>query len=153
MQIVLAIGAIMGCFIAPVVGGLWGRRPVYFALCLLSLVSCAYLFRYLDHYDWLVPGGGGLCRRSDGGVLRLVAALSARTVPHARPRNRPGLELQFRPHLAAVGSLAAGGSLSVIGGNYAVVMAGMTLDLQRRLGADLVRPGNQRQTAAGVDAL
>ena len=37
------------------IGGIWGRRPVYFVLCLASLLSCAYLFRFLDTYNlWFV---------------------------------------------------------------------------------------------------
>ena len=41
----MAIGAIIGCFAASMIGGIYGRRPVYFGLCLLSLLSCGYLFR------------------------------------------------------------------------------------------------------------
>ena len=36
-------------------------------------------------------------------------------------------EVNFGRIFAAIGSLAAGGSLSVTGGNYALVMAGVTL--------------------------
>ena len=52
-QVMISIGAIIGCFIAPLVGGKVGRRPAYFGLCLLSLVLCAVLFRAFDHYDGL----------------------------------------------------------------------------------------------------
>jgi hypothetical protein len=45
-----AIGAIVGCIIGPLVGGSIGRRPTYFGLCLLSLLSCGYLFRAIDSY-------------------------------------------------------------------------------------------------------
>jgi len=51
VQMMLGVGAIIGCFIAPVVGQIWGRRPVYFLLCLLSLASCLYLFLVLDTFD------------------------------------------------------------------------------------------------------
>ncbi len=54
-QIALSIGAVVGCLIAPVVGGMVGRRPVYFSLCLLSLGACQYMFRFMpanfgDHF-------------------------------------------------------------------------------------------------------
>ena len=91
VQIVLAIGAIIGCFVAPVVGGILGRRPVYFGLCLLSLLSCAYLFRLLNPSKLLVLAVGVVCRRRDGRLLRLAAVVSARTLPHARPRHRARL--------------------------------------------------------------
>ncbi len=45
VQVVVSIGAIIGCIIAPVIGGKVGRRPVYFALCLISLAVCLYLFQ------------------------------------------------------------------------------------------------------------
>ena len=47
VQIVMALGAIIGCYLASICGGLFGRRPAYFGLCLLSFVSCWYLFHYL----------------------------------------------------------------------------------------------------------
>ncbi|MCX7045064.1 MAG: MFS transporter [Candidatus Sumerlaeota bacterium] len=47
-QIMISIGAITGCIIAPVVGGKVGRRPVYFALCLLALIVCGYQFSFFE---------------------------------------------------------------------------------------------------------
>lgn len=44
-QILSALGAIVGCFLGPWIGGHMGRRPAYFLLCLGSLLSCGYLFR------------------------------------------------------------------------------------------------------------
>jgi MFS family permease len=46
-----AYGAITGCLLGPLVGGLLGRRPAYFLLCLLSLVVCGVLFRGLAEYN------------------------------------------------------------------------------------------------------
>jgi SHS family sialic acid transporter-like MFS transporter len=127
VQIVLAIGAILGCFIAPIVGGLWGRRPVYFALCLLSLISCAYLFRYLAHYDWLFLAVAGFV----GGVTAAFYGWLPLYLPELFPTHvratGQGLSFNFGRIFAAVGSLVAGSSISVSGGNYAVVMAGITL--------------------------
>jgi MFS family permease len=50
-QIASAIGAILGCFAGALLGGRLGRRPVYFGLCLISLVLCQYLFRSYDAYS------------------------------------------------------------------------------------------------------
>jgi MFS transporter, SHS family, sialic acid transporter len=50
-QIAISIGAILGCLTAPVIGGMVGRRPVYFVLCLLSLGACQYMFRTTDAYN------------------------------------------------------------------------------------------------------
>jgi MFS transporter, SHS family, sialic acid transporter len=46
----IAIGAILGCLVAPLVGQKIGRRPAYFALCLAALISSVYLFRGLHEY-------------------------------------------------------------------------------------------------------
>ncbi len=50
VQLTSSIGAIFGSFIAPLVGLRFGRRPVYFALCLCSLIMCSVLFRGFDSY-------------------------------------------------------------------------------------------------------
>lgn len=49
-QMLLAFGAVVGCFIGPLIGGKMGRRPAYFLLSLASLISCGYLFRFVDAY-------------------------------------------------------------------------------------------------------
>ena len=51
IQLVSSIGAILGCLIAPLVGGKFGRRPVYFGLCLGSLLACSFLFRAFSEYS------------------------------------------------------------------------------------------------------
>lgn len=51
IQLVSSIGAIIGCLIAPLVGAVWGRRPVYFGLCLGSLIVCSILFRGFHTYS------------------------------------------------------------------------------------------------------
>lgn len=49
-QALSALGSIVGCLAGAWLGGLLGRRPAYFVLCLLSLGSCAWLFRGIDAY-------------------------------------------------------------------------------------------------------
>jgi SHS family sialic acid transporter-like MFS transporter len=51
IQFVSSIGAILGCMIAALVGGKLGRRPVYFGLCLCSLLACVYLFQGFSSYS------------------------------------------------------------------------------------------------------
>ena len=51
IQAVSAVGAIIGCLIAPFVGAKFGRRPVYFGLCLGSLIVCSILFRAYREYS------------------------------------------------------------------------------------------------------
>ncbi|MBI3876509.1 MAG: MFS transporter [Verrucomicrobia bacterium] len=51
IQVFSSIGAITGCLIAPLVGAKFGRRPVYFGLCLGSLIVCSILFRGFHEYN------------------------------------------------------------------------------------------------------
>jgi MFS transporter, SHS family, sialic acid transporter len=58
--IAIAIGAILGSFLGPLLGGRFGRRKVYFGLCLCSLLVCQILFRSLNRYDGLYLIGAGI---------------------------------------------------------------------------------------------
>jgi MFS family permease len=51
IQFASAMGAVCGSFIAPLFGGKFGRRPVYFGLCLCSLLVCSVLFRTFHEYS------------------------------------------------------------------------------------------------------
>lgn len=44
-QMVQALGAIFGCFVAPMLGARLGRRQAFFLLCLGSVLVCGYMFR------------------------------------------------------------------------------------------------------------
>jgi len=50
-QLTASLGAVVGCLIAPLIGERFGRRPVYFGLCLGSLVVCSILFRGFAAYS------------------------------------------------------------------------------------------------------
>jgi MFS family permease len=50
--VMIGLGAIVGCLIAPVIAGILNRRIAYFLLCLGSLISCQILFRYFTDYTW-----------------------------------------------------------------------------------------------------
>jgi len=51
IQVYSSIGAIIGCLVAPLVGGKFGRRPVYLGLCLGSLIVSSILFRGFHEYN------------------------------------------------------------------------------------------------------
>jgi SHS family sialic acid transporter-like MFS transporter len=50
IQLASSLGAVVGSFIAPLVGGKFGRRPVYFGLCVCSFVICSVLFHGFHEY-------------------------------------------------------------------------------------------------------
>jgi MFS family permease len=120
LQIILAIGAILGCFVAPVLGGMWGRRPVYFGLCLLSFASCWWLFRYLDLDDgwlfWLVAGFAGCVTAAFYGWLPLYLP---EVFPTRVRATGQGLSFNFGRILAAAAALQMGEFVRLLGGDYA----------------------------------
>jgi MFS family permease len=122
IQVIISIGAIIGCFIAPVIGGIWGRRPVYFGLCLLSLAGCSYLFNYLDTYDLqfiLVTGFVGAVTAAFYGWLPLYLPELFPTRVRATGQ---GLSFNFGRIVAAAGTLGVGQLVLVFGGDYARAM-------------------------------
>jgi MFS family permease len=55
-QIASALGAIVGCFVGPWLGHRFGRRPVYFGLCVASLIVCQLTFLNFKEYGWPLLG-------------------------------------------------------------------------------------------------
>lgn len=127
VQLVLSIGAIIGCFVAPVLGGISGRRPVYFALCLSSLLLCAYLFRYLDTFNWwfnvVVCLVGGVTAAFYGWLPLYLPEL----FPTRVRATGQGLSFNFGRILAAAGTFYMGYLVALFGGDYGKAMAAITL--------------------------
>ncbi len=46
-----SLGAVCGSMLAPIVGGIAGRRPTYFGLCLLGIAVCSWLFRGFTEFS------------------------------------------------------------------------------------------------------
>jgi len=126
-QFASATGAIIGCFLGALGAGRIGRRPAYFLLCLLSLLLCGLLFRYVNEY-----GAAFLC------LVFLIGAVTAAFygwLPLYLPELFPtrvratgqGLCFNFGRILAAVGALTQGKLVAAYGGSYAKAGAVVTL--------------------------
>ncbi len=127
VQIILAVGAIIGCYVAAFLAGVWGRRPVYFLLCLFSLLSCAYLFQYLTLADPLFyPVCGFVCAVSAAFYGWLPLYLPELFPTRVRATGQ-GLSFNFGRILAAIGTLLMGRLVQMLGGNYADAGAKITL--------------------------
>ena len=50
IQVCSCVGSMLSCLAAPLLGARFGRRPVYFSLCLGSLVVCSIFFHGFDSY-------------------------------------------------------------------------------------------------------
>jgi len=108
IQIVISIGAIIGCLVAPLVGSRIGRRPAYFGLCLSSLLVSGYLFRGLSEYNLqfiLVSGLAGCTSAAFYGWLPLYLPELFPTRVRATGQ---GLSFNFGRILAAFGAIYAG---------------------------------------------
>ena len=125
--IMAAAGAIIGCLVGALVAGKVGRRPAYFALCLLSLLFCGALYRFVGQYGaiFLVMTG----------VIGFVTAAFYGWLPLYLPELFPtrvratgqGLSYNFGRILAAVGALVQGKLVGEYGGSYAKAGAIVTL--------------------------
>jgi MFS family permease len=101
---------------------------VYFALCLLSLLSCAYLFRALVPQETLVFL---LTVLFVGGVTAAFYGWLPLYLPELFPTRvratGQGLSFNFGRILAAVGGIYMGELVMLLGGDYGEAMARITL--------------------------
>jgi MFS family permease len=126
-QILTSAGAMGGCLVGALVAGRIGRRPAYFALCLLSLLFCGGLFRCLHTYDAafliLVTLVGAATAAFYGWLpLYLPELFSTRVRATGQ-----GLCYNSGRILAAVGALAQGKLVAAYAGSYAKAGASLTL--------------------------
>ncbi len=126
-QLVMSIGAIIGCFLAPMVGGAFGRRKVYFVLCLIALLSCAYLFGYLNAFDaWfmVVAAFVGAITAAFYGFLPLYLPELFPTRVRATGQ---GLSFNIGRVIAAFGVLYMGQLVALFDNDYGRAMSAVTL--------------------------
>lgn len=125
--IVIAVGAIVGCLLGSLAGGAIGRRPVYFLLCLLSLLSCGYLFSKVDTYGiefLLMSGFVGAVTAAFYGWMPLYMPELFPTRVRATGQ---GLSYNFGRILAAFGAIYMGQLMKFYGDSYARAGATVTL--------------------------
>jgi MFS transporter, SHS family, sialic acid transporter len=126
-QIIVSIGAITGCLLAPIIGGKWGRRPVYFGLCLLALLFCQGIFRGFTAYSTLLV--------LTTFILGLFTAAFYGWMPLYLPELFPtrvratgqGLSFNFGRIVAAFGAVYMGQLTHFFQGDYGRAMATITL--------------------------
>lgn len=125
-QLWMGFGAIVGCLIAPLVGAKFGRRPTYFALCLLSLLACGFLFRTMTEWNVgfvvMVTIVGAITAAFYGWLPLYLPEL----FPTRVRATAQGIAFNFGRILAGFGALA-GGSLVQYYGSYAQMGATISL--------------------------
>jgi MFS family permease len=119
LQIWSSLGAALGCVVAAVLGGKLGRRPVYAALCILSLVSMVGFYRLNTEYGtaFLVSATvlGGISAAFYGWLPLYLPELF-RTSVRATGQ---GFGFNFGRIIAAAGNLQMPALLAAFGDDYA----------------------------------
>jgi MFS family permease len=131
-----SFGAVAGSLIAPLLGLRFNRRPVYFGLCLSSLVVCQLLFHVFNGLGtgfYIFVFLGGACTASFYGWLPQYLPELFPTRVRATGQ---GLSYNFGRVLAAVGAWNMGSVLGLFNHNYA--RAGAVISFVYLLGMALI---------------
>ena len=118
VQFVVSIGAIIGCFFAPIIGGRFGRRPTYFGLCLCSLIVCSFLFFRLREYNLLFIVTAGMAGCATASFYGWLPLYLPELFPTRVRTTGQGLSYNFGRMLAAVGVLGTGQLMQFFHGSY-----------------------------------
>lgn len=127
IQLVSSLGAVLGCLVAPLIGGLLGRRPVYFGLCLCSLVTCSVLFRGFHEYSAAFMGMVGLVGFTTAAFYGWLPLYLPELFPTRVRATGQGLAFNFGRILAALGAWQMGSLMAWFDKSYAKAGAAIVL--------------------------
>ena len=127
VQCMLAVGAIIGSFLAPIIGGITGRRPAYFALCLSSLVACAALFWGMKDYSAAFIVVAVLVGGTTASFYGWLPLYLPELFPTRVRATGQGMSYNTGRILAAGAALGGGHIVNLYGGNYAKMCGTITL--------------------------
>ncbi|MBL9122424.1 MAG: MFS transporter, partial [Planctomycetaceae bacterium] len=141
MAIASSAGAVVGSFFGAVLCGRWGRRPVYFGLCVASLVMCTIVFNAFNaenyaankHWMLLTVALVGCATAAFYGWLPLYLPELFPTRVRATGQ---GLSFNFGRIAAAAGALGTGQLVAFFGNDYA--RAGWTISMIYLVGLVLI---------------
>ena len=123
MQMTSSVGAAIGCLVGAVLGGLWGRRPVYAGLCVLSLVSMVAFYRLNDKYDEVFVLSAGLLGMISASFYGWLPLYLPELFPTAVRATGQGFGFNFGRILAAAGSLQMTNLLHAFNDDYSQACA------------------------------
>jgi MFS transporter, SHS family, sialic acid transporter len=136
IQVISSIGAIIGCIIAPMAGERLGRRPVYFGLCLMSLLLCTFLFRALTVFNAMFLVTVGLVGCFTAAFYGWLPLYLPELFPTRVRATGQGISFNSGRILAAAGVLGTGQLMQFFEGSYA--KAGATIILIYLVGMVLI---------------
>jgi len=131
-QVLIAAGAVLGCFLGPWLGRGLGRRPAYFLLCLCSFFACAYLFRAVNHYGTSFLVMVFVVGTATGSFYGWLPLYLPELFPTKVRATGQGLAYNSGRILASLGAIQMGHLLRFYDGSYA--RAGATITLVYLLG-------------------
>ncbi len=136
IQLVSSAGAVLGCLMAPLLGGKFGRRPVYFGLCLASLLACSLLFRGFSEYSGAFLATVGLVGMCTAAFYGWLPQYLPELFPTRVRATGQGLAFNFGRVLAALGAWQMSTLMTFFDKSYA--RAGATIVLVYLLGMALI---------------
>ena len=126
-QILASAGAMAGSLAGALAAGRLGRRPAYFALCLLSLLLCGWLFRYVNEYGLAFLISVTLVGAATAAFYGWLPLYLPELFPTRVRATGQGLCYNSGRILAAVGALTQGQLVAAYSGSYARAGAMVTL--------------------------
>lgn len=126
-QLLIAAGAVIGCFLGATIGARLGRRPAYFFLCLCSVVTCGILFRRVQTYGTPFLVLTCLAGISTAAMYGWLPLYLPELFPTAVRATGQGVCYNAGRLLAAVGAIEMGQLLRFYQGSYARAGATITL--------------------------
>jgi len=127
VQVIVSIGAILGCLAAPIAGGKIGRRPAYFGLCLASLVVCQFLFRGMSEYNAMFLAMCGVAGFFTAAFYGWLPLYLPELFPTRVRATGQGLSFNFGRVFALLGALGTGQLMQFFDGSYPMACATITL--------------------------
>ncbi len=118
MQIYSSIGAAIGCVIAAVLGGRYGRRPVYAIMCVLSAVTVVGFYRLNTEYGFAFLWSAGLLGLITASFYGWLPLYLPELFPTAVRATGQGFGFNCGRVIAAVGSLQRPNLLAAFDSDY-----------------------------------
>ena len=126
-QLASALGATLGSLLAPVVGGILGRRITYFLLCVTSLATCEWLFLGVHQFGVLFLAVTGLVGFFTASFYGWLPLYLPELFPTRARATGQGLAFNFGRIFAAVGVLQMANLMAFFGGSYPKAGAAISL--------------------------
>jgi MFS family permease len=126
-QILVALGAIVGAWGAPLIGARLGRRPAYAVFCLVSFVVCGGMFRFVHEFAGGFLAMSFLIGATTASFYGLFPLYFPELFPTSVRATGQGVCFNSGRILAAVGALTQGQLVGYFNGSFALAGALITL--------------------------